>query len=235
MILRKFAFSTIVSGLAILSSGCTHSAVAEPGLVTAGPQESLGQTPFQAEVGPDYILRPADTLRLIVFREPELSLDSVAVSADGRISVPLAGSIAVTGKTVRQVEAELEAALGARYLRNPDVSVNVIEYLSHQVTVEGAVKQPGLYKFTPGTRLSGAIALASGVDRIADMRQVAVFRQTEQGRQVAKFDYVAMQDGTMLDPILQPGDRVVIGTDGLSQFWQDFLKAMPAFALFTTI
>ncbi len=36
----------------------------------------------------------------------------------------------------------------------------------------------------------------------------------------------------MLDPVLEPGDRVVMGTDGLSVFWEDFLKALPAFGIF---
>mgnify|MGYP007056299579 FL=1 len=50
---------------------------------------------------------------------------------------------------------------------------------------------------------------------------------------VAKFDYAQVRAGTMIDPVLAPGDRVVVGTSGLSQLWQDFLKAVPAFALFT--
>jgi len=52
---------------------------------------------------------------------------------------------------------------------------------------------------------------------------------------VAKFDYRAVQQGTMIDPVLQPGDRVVVGTSGLSQFWQDVLKTIPVFALFTNV
>jgi polysaccharide export outer membrane protein len=49
---------------------------------------------------------------------------------------------------------------------------------------------------------------------------------------VAKFDYGQIRQGTMLDPILEPGDRVVMGTDGLSQFWEDLLMALPAFGIF---
>jgi hypothetical protein len=49
---------------------------------------------------------------------------------------------------------------------------------------------------------------------------------------IAKFDYGQVRQGTMLDPVLQPGDRVVMGTDGLSVFWEDLLKALPAFGVF---
>ena len=52
---------------------------------------------------------------------------------------------------------------------------------------------------------------------------------------VAKFDYRAVSQGTMIDPVLEPGDRVVVGTSGLSQFWQDLLRALPAFGLFTNV
>ena len=49
------------------------------------------------------------------------------------------------------------------------------------------------------------------------------------------YAYAAIQAGTMLDPILQPGDRVVVGTDSLAQVWRDVLGALPAFALFQNI
>ena len=64
---------------------------------------------------------------------------------------------------------------------------------------------------------------------------MAIFREAPQGLTVAKFDYRAVQQGTMIDPVLQPGDRVVVGTSGLSQFWQDVLKTLPAFAIFTNL
>lgn len=100
------------------------------------------------------------------------------------------------------------------------------------MTVEGAVDKPGVYAFQPGARLSTAIALASGPKRTAKASQVAVFRESPQGIMVAKFDYVQVSRGTMLDPVLEPGDRVVMGTDGLSVFWEDLLRALPAFGVF---
>ena len=114
------------------------------------------------------------------------------------------------------------------------VSVNIATYASHLVTVEGAVENPGVYSFQPGARLSSAIALAAGPTRTANTEQVAVFREGPDGIMVAKFDYQQMSQGTMLDPVLEPGDRVVMGTDGLSVFWQDFLRSVPVFGIFAT-
>ena len=220
--------------LALLTA-CASSPPARPGPVATAPVAGLNQSDFVQPQPDAYILRPADRLQVTVFREPDLSRDAQAVSADGQIALPLLGQIDVAGLTVREVERVIENALGARYLVNPDVSVNVLEYASHKVTVEGAVVEPGVYDFQPGTRLSSAIAMAKGTTRVAKIREIAVFRQARGGMEVAKFDLAAMRDGTMADPVIEPLDRIVVGTDGLSLFWQDVLRAVPAIGLFTQI
>ncbi len=176
-----------------------------------------------------------DVLSVAVFREEGLSLPRVTVGSDGFISLPLLGPYQASGKSPREMEQHLEVLLGARYLREPNVAVNVLETASHVVTVEGQVETPGIYSFQPGTRLSGAIALASGPTRVADAANIAIFRHNEEGLAIAKFDYRAVQAGRTIDPLLQPGDRVIVGTDSLSQFWQDVLRSLPVFALFTQI
>ena len=216
-------------------AACSQGPVAEPGLVVAAPVASQGQGGFASYLGTTYVLRPSDKISVNVFREEALSMPAVTVAADGMISLPLLGSMHVAGMTIAQVEDQVELLLGGRYLRDPAVAVNVVEYSSHTVTVEGAVELPGVYSFLPGSRLSSAIASGQGLTREAQSREVAVFRQTPQGMQIAKFDYAAVQTGTMLDPILEPGDRVVVGTSALSQFWQDLIKTLPAFALFTNV
>lgn len=219
----------------LLFSACATGPMAEPGIAVGEPVAALGQNVFSETDLTDYPVYPADVLSIRVFREPDLSLDEVTIANDGLISVPLVGSVLASGRTVREIETLIEQELGTHYLRNPDVTVNVLRYESHVVTVEGAVETPGLYPFQPGTRLSGGIAMAEGMERAADPGQVVVFRRTPEGMQIAKFDYRAVRAGTMLDPVLRPGDRVIVGTDGLSQFWLDLLRSLPAFALFTNI
>ena len=215
-------------------AACASSQPIEPGLLPDPPQ-AMDAAPVITASQAEYVLRPADIIKVDVFREEDLSLPSVAIAADGRVSFPLLGPVSVAGMTAGGLEGLLERELGARYLRNPDVSVNVLDYASHKVTVEGAVEEPGIFAFQPGTRLSGGVALAKGVKRVAALEEVAIFRQAEGGTQVAKFDLAAVRAGTMADPVLQPGDRIVVGTDNLAQFWQDFLRALPAFGLFTQL
>lgn len=217
-------------------SACIAEDRINPGMARMSPVTELGQAGYDAQlVGTAYRLRPADKLSVMVFREAELSVPEVTISTEGRISVPLIGHVEVAGMTTEELELLLEERYDERFLRGPDVAVNVVEYASHLVTVEGAVTRPGLYPFTPGTRLTGGISLAAGPERVAGVRNVAVFRQTGEGIAIAKFDYAMVRAGTMLDPVLHPGDRIIVGTDNLSQFWQDLLRALPAFGMFAPV
>lgn len=219
------------AALALVGCGATPPPVI--GQVVARPSDADGQAGFEPVEAAGYRLRASDVVSVRVYREPDLSLTDVPIGSDGMIAIPLAGQVRAEGRTTVELAEAIVSALRRGFVNDPQVSVNVTKYESHRVTVEGAVKKPGVFLFMPGSRLSAAIAMAEGPDRVAKLDQVAVFRPNEQGVMVAKFDYRAMQQGTMLDPVLQPGDRVVVGTSGLSQFWQDVLKTLPAFALFT--
>lgn len=220
---------------AVLVSGCASTPEPIVGASTITPRAELGQAGYTFERPTSYTLRPADRLSLIVFREPDFSLESVQIGLEGSISMPMLGSIPAAGMTAAEFERDVTARLSALGLKSPNVSVNILEYASHLVTVEGAVETPGVYNFAPGARLSSAIALAKGTKREAKKDQVAIFRTQDDGIYVAKFDYGMVSQGTMLDPVLEPGDRVFVGTDGLSVFWQDALKAIPALGVFATV
>lgn len=222
-------------GLLATLSACVGAPAPVIGPVTAVPETALGQGEFGTVQAEEYVLRADDIISVVVFREPDLTLENAPIGADGTLSLPLIGPVQAAGLNSRQFARQVEERLAGSYLTQPHVSVNVVEYRSHQVTVEGAVTKPGVFAFRPGTRLSGAIALAEGPKREANENQVAVFRRDREGMTVAKFDYAAMQKGTMIDPVIMPGDRVILGTDTLEQVWQDMLRAVPAIGLFTRL
>ncbi|WP_299194613.1 polysaccharide biosynthesis/export family protein [uncultured Erythrobacter sp.] len=205
------------------------------GTAVSTPRSDLGQAGFTAMRSTTYLMRPSDQISVNVFREPDFSLENVRIGVGGNVSLPLLGTIPAAGMTAAQFEGDVARRLEAAGLRSPMVSVNVNEYASHLVTVEGAVDEPGVYAFQPGARLSSAVAMGGGLTRTAKSDQVAVFRESPSGIMVAKFDYGQISQGTMLDPVLEPNDRVVIGTNGMSVFWQDFLTALPAFGVFTSV
>ena len=213
-------------------SGCASTPDPVIGAAATQPRTDLGQAGYSYSRPDVYLLRPTDKISVTVFREPDLSVESVRIGVEGNVSLPMLGSLPAAGLTAKQLEQDLTRRFAALGLKSPMVSVNVTDFASHLVTVDGAVMKPGVYSFQPGARLSSAIALAEGPKRSAKSDQVAVFRESPEGIMIAKFDYSQVSQGTMLDPVLQPGDRVVIGTDGLSVFWEDLLKALPAFGVF---
>ena len=226
--LRLIACSAAMAGL----SACASTPEPVIGAAAIQPRAELGQQGYTYQPSQTYLLRASDKISINVFREPDFSLESVQLGVEGNISLPMIGSIPAAGMTAMEFEKDVTRRLSAAGLKTPRVSVNIKEYASHLVTVEGSVEQPGVYTFQPGAKLSSAIALAQGPRRTAKLDQVAVFREGPEGIMVAKFDYDQVRQGTMLDPILEPGDRVVMGTDGLSVAWQDLLIALPAFGGF---
>lgn len=221
------------AALAIASlSACASAPPVEVGAVASEPVSALGQDDYSANLDPAYVLRPSDVISITVFREPDFSVERLPIGSDGTVALPLVGTVIAAGKGAEDLSRELTWRLDEAGLKHPSVTVNVLDHASHLVTVEGGVEEPGVYPFQPGARLSSALALANGPNRVAKLREVAIFRETPDGLAVAKFDYVEVRRGAMLDPVIQPGDRVVVGISGLSQFWQDFLRAMPAFGIF---
>ncbi|MEP6093087.1 MAG: polysaccharide biosynthesis/export family protein [Erythrobacter sp.] len=217
---------------AVTLVGCASTPEPVIGAASIQPRTDLGQQGYSHARATSYKLRASDQLSVNVFREPDLSVENVRLGVDGLVSLPLLGSIPAAGMTAREFEQDVARRLLAAGLRSPMVSVNISEYASHLVTVEGAVTTPGVYTFQPGSRLSAAIAMAQGPTNLAKRDQIAVFRESPEGILIAKFDHRQMSQGTMLDPVLEPGDRVVVGTDGLSVFYQGLLQALPAFGVF---
>ena len=106
-------------------------------------------------------------LEVTVFKVPDLS-KVVQVSEAGTINYPLIGELEAGGKTAREIEQDLTKLLGTKYLQNPQIGVFVKEYNSQRVTVEGAVKKPGVYPIVGGMSLLQAVATAGGFESNAE-------------------------------------------------------------------
>lgn len=214
--------------------GCVASA--PPSLDIASPRSApiaqAGADSFSDMVDSAPV-QAKDRISVRVHREPELSLTDVRIDEDGTFDMPYAGRIVAEGRRATEIAEDVRQKLGKTYLVDPRVSVNVVQYGSNLVTVEGAVAQPGIYTFEHDATLLGAIALARGPTRVAKLNEVAVFRNVRGERSVAVFDLKRVRSGEMVDPVLKPGDRVLIGFSGLAQAWQDFLTTVPLVSIFT--
>jgi polysaccharide export outer membrane protein len=109
--------------------------------------------------GDTYKVGARDVLSVGVFGRAELS-GKFTVSADGQLSLPLIGSVPVAGRTVSAIEADLVMRYADGYLRRPQITVQVAEYLSQRVFVIGEVRVPGAITLTGSTTLLEALAHA---------------------------------------------------------------------------
>jgi polysaccharide biosynthesis/export protein len=108
-----------------------------------------------------YRLGSEDVLSIAVVRHPEFSGDYL-VPADGQISLPAAGAVNVSGKTLKEVSEELTTRLGER-LRQPEVSVTLRTARMQRAYVLGAVLRPGPYDAKSGWGIAEAVAAAGGL------------------------------------------------------------------------
>lgn len=177
-----------------------------------------------------YKIGPQDVIEVSVFKVPELSR-SVQVADAGTVNLPLIGDVPAAGKTSQEVERDLVKRYGSKYLQSPQVSVFIREYNSQRVTVEGAVKKPGVYPIRGKGSLLQYIATAEGLDPNADST-VVVFRTTNGKRSAAKFDVSAIRSGSAADPPIQSGDLIVAGTSAVKETFNNILKALPLAGVF---
>ena len=189
----------------------------------------------QAVAPSEYLIAPGDIVSLTVFGEPDLTIQKLPVDDAGNIQVPLIGVAQVSGLTAAKASLLIASRLGARFLRNPDVTLNVIEQTGQIVTVEGQVLKAGAYPVDRETTLLGAIALAQSPTRIAKLDQVVIFRTINHQRMAARFDITRIRAGRDPDPQILGGDVVVVGFSQAKSIYRDFLQAAPIFNIFTRL
>ncbi|HEY8011504.1 MAG TPA: polysaccharide biosynthesis/export family protein [Rudaea sp.] len=179
----------------------------------------------------DYRIGAQDLLDVTVFGVPDLSR-TVRVNSNGQISLPLIGGVQAGGHTIPELEQALADLLAKSYLQNPQVSVFVKEFTSQRITLEGSLKNPGIYPITGKTTLLQAVAIAGGLDPLADLKGVVVFRQIEGKKMAALFDLRQIQAGRSLDPQVFGDDVIVVEQSGSKSAERRVLEAIPIIGLF---
>lgn len=182
----------------------------------------------------DYRVGALDLLEISVFQVEDLNR-TVRINSSGQISLPLIGTVQAGGKTIAELEADIATKLEAGYLQAPQVSVFVKEFSSQRVTVEGAVKQPGIFPITGRTSLLQAIALAKGFEELAEERNVVVFRTIKGQRMAAMFDVRAIRAGEVADPQIYGDDIVVVDRSGPRSTLKTVIDSLRGFVGFRVL
>jgi polysaccharide biosynthesis/export protein len=201
----------------------------------APPPTVFKEVPSAPGPGPltqsDYIIGPQDNLEINVFQVMDLT-KTVRVESSGMILLPLIGQVRASGRTVKDLSDEIAQKLGEKYVKDPLVTVTVMESASQKVTVDGAVTQPGIYPISGNTTLSQAVALARGTIEDANLRQVAVFRNEGEKRMAAVFDLSAIRAGRLPDPPVYANDVIVVDTAGGRRLLRSLGSIVPFLYLF---
>lgn len=209
---------------------------------SAGSEMSSAPMPLTPEDGSgavalstsDYILGPSDLLQIDVFQVDELS-GTERINAAGYIKMPLIGLVKVAGLSREQSEDLITELYAEAYLQDPQVNIDIMEYVSHQITVLGHVTNPGVYPLKGKTTLLQALAMAGDAGALADEEEVVVFRSDESGVVVGYV--VNLEDvlaGTVVDPEIIGNDKVVVPVSGSKSFIKGITDTLRGFVGFAT-
>lgn len=171
-----------------------HVAWGEP---TQVPSDLAGPQAVADTDGP-YLLDTADRLRIFVYGQPNLSRLYI-VDHDGKIAVPLIGEINARGKTTHELQGVIRARLGAEFVKDPHVTVDIQQ--NRPFFILGEVKNAGQYPYVSGMTVETAIAIAGGLSDRASERK---FRIT---RRINGFVEQIEAPG---DYVVKPGDTIKV-------------------------
>ncbi|MES3057684.1 polysaccharide export protein [Sphingomonas faeni] len=175
------------------------------------------------------LIGPLDTIQVDVFNVPDLSRE-MQVDASGRIAMPLVGTVDARGKTAQELAATVEAALRGRYVRAPEVTVNIKSSVSQVVTIDGQVVEPGLYPVTNQMTLLRTIASAKGLSEFARQEDVVILRTVEGRKMAGLYNIEAIRRGAYEDPPIFANDVVVVGDSPQRRLFRDFVALAPLLA-----
>ena len=195
-------FSTLLGLLAVLVSGCAgFSSVKYP------PAPASAET-----AGYNYIVGPGDSLNIIVWRNPELSL-SVPVRPDGKLSTPLVDELVVQGKTSVEIARDVEKAL-SKFVRDPVVTVIVTGFVgpySEQIRVVGEAAKPQSLPYKQKMTLLDVMIAVGGLTDFADGNSASIFRASESDKRYSVRIKDLIKRGDISANIeMKPGDVLII-------------------------
>src|SRR5690554_6865488 len=156
--------------------------------------------------GAEYHLNIDDRLSISVWGHDDLQAE-VIVGPDGRINLPLVGSIRVEGMTLNELKEEVKARY-AEYIKNPEINIDLKEYKRGRIMVLGEVRNPGSYQLQPGDRVLDAVSRAGGFNQSASLQEIKLSR----GQEVIILDLQAINTGGSIidNHRLQDGDVLFI-------------------------
>ena len=209
--LRIAFFSILLPAVAFAQTSDQFDA--KPLGATAAPVPAA--TPTNAVSAPTgYVLSANDQVAVEVFGEDDLRTNG-RLNAEGSLSLPLLGSVRLSGLTLTQAASRLTELYGRDYLVNPKVNITLIGYAKRRFTILGQVNRPGSYELPEGSPggvdILEAIAMAGGYTRIAAPERTSVRRHSSRGDQLIKVDAKRAAHGNGQSFRVESGDTITVG------------------------
>jgi len=187
--------------------------LASAALALSGCASEYPPAPANAAT-PDYryLIGPLDTVNIIVWRNPELSM-SVPVRPDGRITTPLVEDLEALGKDPSTLARDIEKAL-AKYIRDPVVTVIVTAFngpYREQIRVVGEAAKPQALPYRQNMTTLDVMIAVGGLTEFADGNNARILRTSEGNKiyNVRLKDLVKRGD-VSANVQMKPGDVLVI-------------------------
>jgi polysaccharide biosynthesis/export protein len=155
-------------------------------------------------------LGPWDKLELVIFYGANETKTAYTLDSSGQMEVRFIGTVAAGGKTVRDVQEEIRERLADGYLRDPVVSLTLVEINSLKCSVFGQVARSGSVKFTPGLTITEAIAQSGGFTPLARKNMVQVTRIIDGSKETYKIPVELIAEGKRPNFPMMPGDEVFV-------------------------
>jgi len=176
------------------------------------PPESQGHPNPTQSTDPDYVLQPNDYIQIVVYQEDDLTT-TTRLSAKGNIVLPLIGTLQVGGMTVADTTTLIQQKYKEGYLRDPKVTLTMVEFAKRRFSVLGQVQKPGSFEMPQQEEVSilNAIAQAGGFTDTANASAVSVQRNTAGKEQIFTIDVKEMAKEPTHTPFdIEPGDVVTV-------------------------
>ena len=167
----------------------------------------------------DYRIGPRDKIEIKVFGQDKYNT-TTRVSEEGKITLTMLGEVVVEGLTAMELEKRLSQLL-EKYLRNPEVSVAILEHQSKLVSVLGAVQAPGFKELIGRQTLLQVITAASGLTRDAG-KEIIIIRQLSDDSSTTihiPIDNLMLKGDPKFNIPVEPGDTIIVQVDRVVQIY----------------
>lgn len=194
---RSLARWLLIGCLGFLAAGCASF---DPAPVAAASSDY------------NYHIGPGDTVNIVVWRNPELSM-SVPVRPDGKITAPLIEDLPAIGKDPTKLARDIEKAL-AQFIRDPVVTVIVTGFVgpySEQIRVIGEAAKPQVLQYKQNMTLLDVMIVVGGLTDFADGNGGSILRAAEGNKQYGvRIKDLVKRGDVSANVEMKPGDVLII-------------------------